>query len=451
MPRMSKIKSSEEIGAETEAILAEAKAISEKLDKAPDADSEKALKGELETLSSRLTDLEADKKEALREAEVADMKASLKTLEDVIEDLREPDLMGGSGRKPSSGAKSIYGDGSEHSYFADIKAAGRGQSDAQERLNEAAGADQKAMVTYDNSAGGYLVPELELPGLVGMRERSSILRGLFSSLSVDTDSIQIQAQTSGLLAGWVAELAEKPFGEMTFGEITAGVFTAAGLAVASNQLISSSKYNLDRLIFMDLAKRLAALEEIAFISGSGVGQPLGILNTPGVQTTDCTSTDVEDILDKTLEAIGDIYENYMGAPSAIVLHPQMWTRIVSARENSAPSAYLVGAGASPWGRRANDPVPGYNGPRGELFGLPVYTTSAVPRNLGAGTNETCILVANWSEGLILDREGIRNDTSEHVKFTSNQTVFRAEERVGFTASRNPEAFNVVGGTGLVLA
>ena len=449
---MSKLKTSEEIGAETEEILDAAKAISEKLDKVPEnSGDEKALKGELTELEKRLAGLESDKKAAMREAEITDMRASLTTLEGVIEELREPDLMGGTGQKAAKGAEKIYGPDSEHSYFADIKAVSKnGDNAARERIEAAAASDQKAMVTYEDSAGGYLVPQLELPGLVGMRERSSILRGLFSSLSVDTDSIQIQAQTSGLLAGWVAELAEKPFGEMTFGEITAGVFTAAGLAVASNQLISSSKYGLDALIFNDLAKRLAALEEIAFLAGSGVGQPLGILNTPGVQTTDCGTATVVAILDKVLEAIGDIYENYNGAPSAIVLHPQMWTKIVSARESSAPSTYLVGAGESPWGRRANDPVPNYNGPRGELFGLPVYTTSAVPTNLGAADNETCILVANWSEGLILDREGIRNDTSEHVKFTSNQTVFRAEERVGFTASRNPEAFNVVGGAGLVL-
>ena len=38
----------------------------------------------------------------------------------------------------------------------------------------------------------------------------------------------------------------------------------------------------------DLAKRLVALEETAFLSGSGTGQPLGILNTPGLSTTTYT-------------------------------------------------------------------------------------------------------------------------------------------------------------------
>ena len=40
------------------------------------------------------------------------------------------------------------------------------------------------------------------------------------------------------------------------------------------------------------------------------------------------------------------------------------------------------------------------------------------------------------------------DESPHVYFTTNQTVFRAEERVGFTAGRYPKAFSVIGGAGL---
>ena len=49
---------------------------------------------------------------------------------------------------------------------------------------------------------------------------------------------------------------------------------------------------------------------------------------------------------------------------------------------------------------------------------------------------------------MLDREGIVTDTSSHVYFTSNQTVFRSEERLGFTAGRYPNAFAVVQGDGL---
>ena len=79
---------------------------------------------------------------------------------------------------------------------------------------------------------------------------------------------------------------------------------------------------------------------------------------------------------------------------------------------------------------------------------PVVTSNRIPTNLGAGTNESRVIVADFKEALILDRQGITVDEFSHVYFTTNQTVFRAEERVGFTAARTPAAFNVVGGAGL---
>jgi HK97 family phage major capsid protein len=73
----------------------------------------------------------------------------------------------------------------------------------------------------------------------------------------------------------------------------------------------------------------------------------------------------------------------------------------------------------------------------------------IPTNLGAGTNETAVIVGDFSSALILERQGITIDDSSHVYFTSNQTVFRAEERVGFTAAREPLLFAKITGTGLI--
>jgi HK97 family phage major capsid protein len=78
----------------------------------------------------------------------------------------------------------------------------------------------------------------------------------------------------------------------------------------------------------------------------------------------------------------------------------------------------------------------------------VFLSNRIPTNLGAGTNESRVIVGDFTEALILDRQGITVDESPHVYFTSNQTVFRAEERVGFTAARQPKAFCIVGGDAL---
>lgn len=407
----------------------------------------KALRDELDNnIKPALAQLEAERDNKIREVEMKGLREQVSNLGEAIKHLRAPvDFDFGNGVPTDVADDSPYSrkslGGKAASFFEDVRLANRGDQNARERMSKAL--EGKAMTEGSDANGGYLVtPEISSE-LITLREQAAVLRGLFSKINVTSDSLQIASVTGGLVAGWVAELATKPSADLTFGQITAGVFTGAGLGVVSNQLLSDARPSIDGLITSDLAKRLATLEEVAFLNGTGTGQPLGLLNTPGVGTVSLTSTDEQDLLDAIVEAIVDVQTDYQGNPSHIVMHPRTWARLITARESTSPSTYLIGAGSTAFGRRGNDPLPA-----GELFGLPVVLTKNVPTNLGAGTNESRVIVGNFSEALILDRQGVTVDESPHVYFTSNQTVFRAEMRVGFTAARYPKAFSVIGGAGL---
>lgn len=444
-----------ELDGSIEELTKKAAGLIEKMEAADDKDTIADVKSQMESVEKDLAPLQKQYVENIREKEMADMKASLTTLGSAISDMKEggisADLIGSANDK----AAGVYGEGGQRSFFSDVKAARRGDRKAMDRLEESYTEDQKAMVENDDSQGGFLVPEQTLGGLVGLRDQLSVVRGLVNVVSVNGDTVRIASQTSGLLAGWVAELAEKPLSDMRFGEVDANVFTAAGMSVASNQLLADSKYSIDQLIFNDLAKRLNTVEEVAIINGTGIGQPKGILNTEGVDIIDCATlitTDPMVLLDKIVDAISEVYTDHLAAPSAILMHPRVWAEIIKAR--NADDIYLVGPGSSPFGRRPNDSIPGLAAspsPVGSLFGVDVYCSANVPLTLGEDSNETAVIVGDFSEGLILDRQGITTDQSEHVFFTSNQTIFRAEERMGFTAARDPKAFKVIGGEGLVIA
>ena len=183
---------------------------------------------------------------------------------------------------------------------------------------------------------------------------------------------------------------------------------------------------------------------------------LRIVGLVGSIDNDMVGTDItigtDSALHRIVDAIGEVYTDHLQAPTAILMHPRVWAKIIKTREDTSPSTYLVGPGSSAWGRRANDPIPGLGAsprPVGELFGVSVYCSANMPLNLGSGADETAVIVGDFSEGLILDRQGITTDTSEHVFFTSNQTIFRAEERMGFTAARDPTAFQVVAGSSVL--
>lgn len=437
----------EKFGPQFKALNEKAEDLAERLESAEAPEDRKAVTERLGALEEQARELTSEREKELAEAERKAMAATITDLQSAISDLREPhtEFFG----SPSGGDEQGDNPYSAKSFYADARDALRGDSAARERWESALSG--KAMTEGTGSAGGYLVPDEISSELLELRQQDAVLRGLFSRIDVQSDTLRIASVTGGLTAGWVAELAEKPDADMTFAEISASVFTAAGLAIVSNQLLADATRSVDGLINKDLAKRLRNLEEVAFLNGSGTGQPQGILNTSGVQTETLTATTIPDLLDSVVDAIDLIHTNFLEAPNAIVMHPRTWARIVKAREASAPSTYLVGPGSSAWGRRANDALPGYGAgqtPRGDLFGLPVYTTANVPTNLGTGTDESRIIVGKFDEALILDRQGITLDRSEHVYFTSNQTVFRAEERLGFTAARYPKAFCVIQGAGL---
>jgi HK97 family phage major capsid protein len=446
-----KPKSLEEItealsGLETKANDAVAKLESNTADTQAVADA-KAL---LEELQPQVETLTRERDEALQKEEIKALKGSLQTLNGVIEDLRKPS---GEFTLPVDDEGKAVEDNDPYaagnlSIYQDIRLANKGDSAARERLTqgfEDLNAEGKAMTEGVDAQGGYLVrPQVERQ-IVQAKELDNVLRGLCSKLNVTSNAIQLDQIGLSTTAGWVAELAQKPeTTAMTLATVTASVFTAAGLATISNQLLADSNPAVDGLVTSDLAKRLVALEEAAFINGTGTGQPLGILNTPGIGATALTSTAVADLLDAILDAVADVETDH-GAPSAILMHPRTWTRILKAKD--AQGAYYVGPSA-PGESYVTDARTGLRGPRKFLWGYPVVTSNRVPVNLGAGTNESRVIVADFSEALILDRQGITVDESKHVYFTTNQTVFRAEQRVGFTAARTPAAFNVVGGAGL---
>lgn len=417
-------------------------------------DRVKAATAKIGELDEKVKSLTADRDRALLGAQVESLRSSEKSLRELISAAREPHSDFSLGQESTDEDADPYTSG-ERSFFQDAAKAFKNEGGPEfTRWMEAT--KEKAMTQATGSTGGYLVPPQVDSQLLRIREQSNILRPLFSNIQVNSDVLRIAAQTSGLLAGWVAELAEKPESELTFGEISVNVFWKAGMSVVSNQLLRNSNPSIDTLIYSDLGRRLAALEEIAFISGTGTGQPLGILNTPGVQFAGdglsggaaFTSTDVDDLLDEIVDGITAIYTEYFGAPNGILMHPRTWARIIKHRKADATSEYVVGP---PSNRSATDSLPGYGSapnPTGSLFGLPVYTTRNVPTNAGAADDESRVVIGNFQEGLILDHAGVSLDSSEHVYFRTNQTIFRAEDAVGFTAARYPKAFYIIGGTGL---
>lgn len=418
------------------------------------AEDQKALETKIEELGNQLTPLTEEREKLIAAEGQKALAARLETLERAMSDARKPMDLPFAGGQDEGKATSLYGPEGTGSFYNDLRLGTSSNRDqkAIERMAEAV--EGKAMTEGTAEDGGFLVPPEVSNELITAREANGILRSLFSSTSISVDELQFVRQDNGLAVAWTAEQAEKIQSELKFSGFSARVFTAAGLAVASNQLLADAKWSVDQMINRELAKRFVWLEEIAFLNGDGENQPLGLRHTPGVGSIPVKGTDIGDQLDAVTDAITNIYTNFYGPPSAIVMHPRRWATFVKARTEEGAGAYLIGAGSNVYGRNANDPLPGYGSgplPRGSIYGVPVFTTPSVPTDLGDAENEDCIFVGDFSQGLVLDRQGITTDRSEHVYFTTNQTIFRSEERLGFTAGRYPSAFQVIEGDAFAVA
>jgi HK97 family phage major capsid protein len=403
-----------------ETLTGKASELVESLGDGATSDQAKAIKDEVDMLSTQMQPL-------LMEFQRRQSDSQIKAITDQVTELTEavkaqherarlPEFASLTGSDEGTGYH-----GGEYSVFKDIaksREGGKAGQAASERLEEAFGTKANSELT--DAAGGYLVNPQRL-GLYGTRERlAGELVARIPSVNIQTDSIELVKATNALSAGWVADLATKPEGTSpAFSLFNANVFTVAGLAVASNQLLEDS--SIDRYLIDQLSRRVNHVIETGVIQGTGTGQPLGILGTAGVQTQTVTTADVRSVLIGIAQAIAKVQDVGFTNANVIVMRPQLWTSIITAVDTgiTTRAEFVYGASAAdPRGRQADESI----FVQRQLFGVPVVLSMNIPSNLGAGTNESR---------------------------ASNQTVFRAERRVGFTAGIYPQSHVVLSGAGMV--
>ncbi len=156
-------------------------------------------------------------------------------------------------------------------------------------------------------AGGYLASTENLPSWVELaRPRSvalslgvAVLDGLRSSLSVPRE-------VSGPSINWLTtELSQASESTPSLGQVALTPKTAGAYVEFSRQLLLQSSPAVDRFIVRSLLRALAVAIDVATLNGSGAaGQPLGLLNTPGIGSVTGTSLALSGVLEFQTD-IGD--------------------------------------------------------------------------------------------------------------------------------------------------
>jgi HK97 family phage major capsid protein len=212
-------------------------------------------------------------------------------------------------------------------------------------------------------------------------------------------------------AYWTAEAQTRTETEPQFKMMELRAQELSGYSVSSNVLLQDAAFGLEKFLYTLFGKAVAWYEQYAFLQGSGVGKPLGILNAPAtlVQSRNTPSTvkypDISNMFSKLL-------------PSSInravwVITPTVIPQLLQLQDGANRAIFIsIDQGA------VKPPV-------WKLLGLPVQITEMMP---AMGTKGDVSLV-DCSNYVIGDRMALEIAASEHVNFLKNQMTWRFVQRV----------------------
>jgi hypothetical protein len=150
------------------------------------------------------------------------------------------------------------------------------------------------------------------------------------------------------------------------------------------------------------------------------------------------------------DAVRQVVSQRFTGPTGICMTPLCWGWILSERDTAGrPLVDMNSTGAN---AAAIGNPPMYEGSAGTLFGVPVYLSGGIPSTLGAGTNETRVVVADFRDLVLLEDASNAPAQLRFDEPLSNSLGVRllAYGYSAFVGGRQPKAISVVSGTGLIL-
>lgn len=150
------------------------------------------------------------------------------------------------------------------------------------RGREALGEEAKALHVGTDSAGGFLAPTQFVAEVLRVQREASPIRRLARNLNTERGSVEFPRQVTSTVATWVGELEARPATDMTFGSQEIPLRELATMVDVSLRLLEDAELSVESLMATDLGEAFAAAEGAAFLTGTGVKQPTGILSSATV-------------------------------------------------------------------------------------------------------------------------------------------------------------------------
>lgn len=274
-------------------------------------------------------------------------------------------------------------------------------------------------------SGGFLVPEEFRQQLLQLELESSIVKPRatvipMSSASLTFPTVDATSNASSVFGGIVVyrkgEGEEFVDSQAKFGRVKLDPTKQTALAYVNNEIIRDAGGALGAFMNQSMPQAMAWFEDNDYLVGTGAGEPLGALSAqnPGllVQAKETGQT-----------AATIVWENVIKMYSRLLptsIDNAVWLASPDTFSELATMALSVGTGGS-----AVWLMDGRGRPVLTLLGLPVIRTEKTPGYLGQQGDLSLI---DFSFYLVGQRDAMSMDTSEHVRFTRDQTTIRVIQR-----------------------
>jgi len=272
------------------------------------------------------------------------------------------------------------------------------------------------------SEGGFLVPETLRSELLRVSLETSIVRPRARVVPMETLRVPFPAIDStsnvssvfgGIVGYWTEEAAALTASQASFGRVVLDAKKLTAYTEVPNELIADSLISFQAFMDEIFPEALGFYEDLAFINGTGVGEPLGFLKGSGLVTVTENAANVV-----KFEDVVAMYSRML--PSS--LGRAVWVASIDVFPQLA--AMVVPGGAAPnavW--LSNGQV--VEGPPMSILGRPVIFTEKVPK---LGTTGALSFV-DFGFYLLGDRQVMSAMSSPHFKFSNDVTAYRIVERV----------------------
>src|SRR3990167_879216 len=296
--------------------------------------------------------------------------------------------------------------------------------------------DRKLLQEAVDSAGGYLVPEDMQGSILKKIATMATVRQFARVISTSRDAVKWprikyttdNQYTSGIRLTWTGETPSTAtvhrVTDQVFGEFNIPVNTAMASQLLSNDLLMDAAFDVQGISSDLLGEAFALGENAAFWSGTGAGQPRGIINDASdttnfdaqVQTAAAANAiDADEVID-VIYALPAQYER--NARVFITKATEKYIR----KLKDADSDYI-------WPVKAL--VGGFGVAANELLGFPVVRDEFMDNISSASITTTHPLVFGDLSGYaVVDRVGLSIQRLDELYAETNQVLLLAKKRVG---------------------